>query len=136
MPELPDLQVFSRNLSKQLAGKTLKKVTVSVDQKLNVSTEKLKRTLEKQKLEEVYREGKELHLKFTSGCVLALHLMLRGQLYIFEKENEHKFSIIELLFADDTGLALCDYRKAATLTLNQSKGNLPMLCPKLLVMNF
>jgi formamidopyrimidine-DNA glycosylase len=118
MPELPDLQVFSRNLNKQFAGKTLKKATVFVDQKLNVSTEKLKTSLEKKKLDEVFREGKELHFKFSGGDILGLHLMLRGQLYIFEKKNEHKFSIIELLFSDDTGLALCDYQKAATLTLN------------------
>src|SRR5215212_3403240 len=106
MPELPDLQVFSRNLNKKLKGKTLKKISVPVDKKLNVSTEKLRSSLEKQKLGEVYREGKELHFKFGNGNVLALHLMLRGQLYIFEKKNEHKYSIIELLFTDDTGLAL------------------------------
>jgi formamidopyrimidine-DNA glycosylase len=69
----------------------------------------------------VYRDGKELHFRFNNGNVLALHLMLRGQLNIFEKKNEHKYSIIELLFSDDTGLALSDYQKAATPTLNPEK---------------
>jgi formamidopyrimidine-DNA glycosylase len=118
MPELPDLQVFSRNLNKMLAGKTLKKVNIPVATKLNVSVKELKNSLEKQKLEKVYREGKELHFKFSNENVLGLHLMLRGQLYIFKKTNEHKFTIIELLFDDDTGLALGDYQKAATPTLN------------------
>jgi formamidopyrimidine-DNA glycosylase len=125
MPELPDLQVFSRNLTKQLAGKTLKRITVPVDQKLNVSEDELKKKLEKQTLEAIYREGKELHLKFSKGDILGLHLMLRGQLYIFEKENEHKFPILELLFSDDKGLALCDYQRAATPTLNPKERESP-----------
>ncbi len=36
MPELPDLQVFSRNLSKLLKGKTVKEVKVPTSKKLNV----------------------------------------------------------------------------------------------------
>src|SRR4051812_41931567 len=108
MPELPDLQIFSRNLNKKLAGKTLNKINVLVDKKLNVSPGKLSSSLEKRKLDKIYREGKELYFKFDNDNILALHLMLRGQLHVFEKENEHKYSIIELFFNDDTGLALCD----------------------------
>ena len=36
MPELPDLQVFSRNLTKIFVGKTLKTVAVLNSKKLNV----------------------------------------------------------------------------------------------------
>lgn len=125
MPELPDLQVFSHNLNKVLVGKTLKNVSVPVDKKLNVSTAELKTALEKQKLIEVYREGKELHFKFNNSNVLALHLMLRGQLYIYKESNEHKYSIIELLFSDSTGLALSDYQQAATPTLNPKEREAP-----------
>jgi formamidopyrimidine-DNA glycosylase len=125
MPELPDLQVFSKNLNKILAGKIVKKISVPVDKKLNVSIEKLKSSLEKHALDKVYREGKELYFKFNNDNVLAFHLMLRGQLYLFEKENEHKNSIIELLFNDDTGLALSDYQKAATPTLNPKEREAP-----------
>jgi len=136
MPELPDLQVFSHNLNKILTGKTLKKVSVQVDKKLNVPIVKLKSSLEKQKLNQVYRDGKELHFKFSNGNVLALHLMLRGQLYIFEKTNEHKYSIIELLFSDDTGLALSDYQKAATPTLNPTLREAPDALSKAVNFNF
>ena len=136
MPELPDLQVFSRKLNKKLRGKTLKKVSVPVDKKLNVSIEKFKTRFEKQKLDEVYRDGKELHFKFSNGHVLALHLMLRGQLYIFEKQNEHKYSIIELLFTDDTGLALSDYQKAATPTLNPQERKAPDALSETVNFNF
>lgn len=118
MPELPDLQVFSKNLTKQLSGKKVKGITVPTSKKLNVTVKKLQDSLEGQVLQNIVRVGKELHLQFKGGDVLALHLMLRGQLHIFENKNEQRFTIIELLFTDDTGLAMTDYQGAATPTLN------------------
>jgi len=118
MPELPDLQVFSHNLSKLLKGKTVKEVNVPTSKKLNVPVKKLQQSLEDQKLKKVERVGKELHFEFGNGEVLGLHLMLRGQLHLFEKKNTNKNTIISLLFDDDTGLAMTDGFKAATPTLN------------------
>lgn len=118
MPELPDLQVFSRNLSKMLKGKTVKAVTVPTSKKLNVPVKTLQKSLEDQELKKVERVGKELHFEFGNGEVLGLHLMLRGQLHLFEKKNDNKNTIISLLFDDDTGLAMTDGFKAATPTLN------------------
>lgn len=125
MPELPDLQVFSRNLTKLLSGKTLKKVTVVNDRKLKTPEKILKKSLEKQALQKVYREGKELRFEFSNGNILGLHLMLKGQLYLFEKKNEHKKTIIELLFADGTGLAMADYQGMATPSLNPEGSDAP-----------
>src|SRR4051794_6221878 len=104
MPELPDLQAFSHNLDKKLAGKAVKHVVVINAKKLNVSHQELQQTLEGQKLVKVYREGKELHLKFSKGDILSLHLMLHGKLFLFEGKNENKYPIIELHFTDGTGL--------------------------------
>src|SRR5688572_14205653 len=118
MPELPDLQVFSKNLTKTFVGKTVKKVSVPNDKKLNVSISKLKKNLENQKLTAVERVGKELHFKFKNGEILGLHLMLRGKLYAFEEKNTQKYTIIELLFTDGSGLALADFQGQATPTLN------------------
>lgn len=125
MPELPDLQVFSRNLQKQLAGKKLVKITVVNASKLNVSEASLRKTLEGQAIEKIYREGKELHIEFSKGAVLGLHLMLHGKLYLFKQKNEQKSSIVELLFDDDTGLVLTDYQGIATPTLNPEKKPAP-----------
>ncbi|HEY0608406.1 MAG TPA: DNA-formamidopyrimidine glycosylase family protein [Chitinophaga sp.] len=118
MPELPDLQVFSRNLSKLLKGKTVKEVSVPNSKKLNVPVKKLQQSLEEQELKKVERVGKELHFEFGNGAILGLHLMLRGQLHLFEKKNANKNTIISLLFDDDTGLAMTDGFGAATPTLN------------------
>jgi formamidopyrimidine-DNA glycosylase len=125
MPELPDLQVFSHNLNKKLGGKTIKDVTVHNAKKLNVKAEELQSTLKGHKLKEIYRDGKELYLKFAGGDILALHLMLDGKLFLFEGKNENKYSIIELLFTDDTGLVLTDFQGIATPTLNPDEKEAP-----------
>lgn len=125
MPELPDLQAFSHNLQKKLAGKIVKKIDVPNAKKLNVSTHELDKTLSGQKLEKVYREGKELHIKFNKGDVLGLHLMLHGKLFLFDTKNENKYSIIELHFDDDSGLVLTDFQGIATPTLNPEKKDVP-----------
>ena len=118
MPELPDLQVFSKNLQKKLGGKKVKAIKVVNSSKLKVPKAKLKKSLEGSTLKKIYREGKELHFQFSNGEVLGLHLMLRGNLNFYEEKNEQKNTIIEILFDDDTGLAMYDYQGKATATLN------------------
>lgn len=125
MPELPDLQVFSRNLTKTLEGKTVKAVEVPNAKKLNVSVKELKDVLEGQTLTAVKRVGKELHLEFKDGTVLGLHLMLHGKIYLFDKTNEQKYTIISLVFEDGAGLALTDFQSAATPTLNPEANGVP-----------
>src|SRR5215212_71799 len=125
MPELPDLEVFSHNLNKKLAKKKLEEVTIVNKSKLKVPATQLKKNLEGATLKKVYREGKELHFAFDNDNVLGLHLMLHGKLNLFEKKNEQKNTIIELLFDDDTGLALSDYQATATPTLNPETKSAP-----------
>ena len=72
----------------------------------------------KQAIKKIYRQGKELYIEFGSGDILALHLMLNGNLYLFDDDNDHKHTIIELIFDDGNGLALTDWQQMATPTLN------------------
>jgi len=125
MPELPDLQAFSGNLNKALAGKTLKKVTVVNDKKLKVPVDELRESLEGQKLSKIERIGKELHFEFDNGNVLGFHLMLNGELHLFEKKNDKKNTIIELLFEDEKGLVMTDFQGMATPTLNPEERDAP-----------
>lgn len=126
MPELPDLQAFSHNLTKKLKGKKVKTVTVSVDKKLNVAVKQLQEALTGHELEKVIRAGKELHVLFKGGHILGLHLMLHGGLALFNnKEDEPKFTIITLVFDDGTCLALTDFQKAATPTLDPEPNDVP-----------
>ena len=125
MPELPDLEVFSHNLNKQFTGKKLQQVKVVVSKKLKVTPAKLKKSLEGAVLKKVYREGKEIHFSFSNGNVLGWHLMLRGGMNVFKSKNDQKYPIMEMLFSNGAGLALSDYQKAATPTLNPEEKEAP-----------
>lgn len=125
MPEIPDLNIFSKNLAKKLLGKKLMQFTVLVPRKLKVPESELKEALEGQQLTEINRVGKELHFLFGNGHVLGLHLMLHGSMHWYVNTNENKFTIAELLFDDDTGLAITDWQKAVILTLDPKPVKVP-----------
>jgi formamidopyrimidine-DNA glycosylase len=125
MPEIPDLNIFSRNLAKRLIGKTLTAITILIPRKLKVPETDLKKAFEGQKLSAITREGKELHFTFENGHVLGLHLMLHGTMYWYEGKNENRFTIAELMFSDGNGLAIIDWQKAVILTLDPKPTKVP-----------
>lgn len=125
MPELPDLQAFSYTLSKQLVGKRVEKVHAIHTRKLNVTEKELRNGLEGARLDSVFRDGKRLHFMFDNGNVLGLHMMLKGELQFFTDKNEAKFAILEIVFSGGTGLALCDWQRQATATLNPEADTAP-----------
>ena len=125
MPELPDLQVFSANLEKILKGKKVKKVNMPVTKKLKIPLSVLKKSIEGAKVEKVYRDGKELRFAFDNKNILGMHLMLHGNLNLFEKKNEEKHAIFEMLFDDNSGLALSDWQKMANVSLNPEVSTAP-----------
>jgi formamidopyrimidine-DNA glycosylase len=118
MPELPDLQAFSRNLSKKLVGLNLARIHARYKKKLKSTEKELQRAFQGATLTSINREGKELHFLFNNGNVLGIHLMLKGRLYYFHGKNDHKYTILEMVFNDGTGLAVTDYQGQATPTLN------------------
>jgi formamidopyrimidine-DNA glycosylase len=125
MPEIPDLNIFSRNLAKQLVGQSLSEIKVLVTRRLKVPEAALKASLEGQVLIAVNRIGKELHLVFQNGHTLSLHLMLHGTMYWYEGKNDNRFTIAELLFAGGKGLAITDWQKAVILTLDPEPVSVP-----------
>src|ERR1700754_4071517 len=125
MPEIPDLNIFCRNLSKRLTGKTLTALTVIIPRKLKLPESDFKQALDGQKLSAITREGKEIHFAFENGHVLGLHLMLHGTMYWYENTNENRFTIAELLFSDGNGLAITDWQKAVILTLDPEPAKVP-----------
>ena len=125
MPEIPDLNIFSRNLSKRIVGKKLELLNVVIPRKLKVPESELKNALEGQILTAINREGKELHFVFKNGHVLSVHLMLHGTMYWYQNNNEQRFTIVELLFGDGTGLAITDWQKAVILTLDPKPVKVP-----------
>lgn len=125
MPEIPDLEVFSMNLTKMLKGKVVKKLEVPYQKKLKTPIATLKKQIEKKKLTEIYREGKQLRLAFGKDVRLGWHLMLHGEPALFEKNNYPKWTIIALQFADGSGLAMTDFQGQAMVTLNPEESEVP-----------
>jgi formamidopyrimidine-DNA glycosylase len=125
MPELPDLQAFSGNLTKLFAKKKLNNISVPNAKKLNVPVKELCDALEGELLNVVKRVGKELHFEFNNDHVLGLHLMLHGQLHLFDGNNNNKYTIVELIFEGGKGLALTDFQGAATPTLDPKPNDVP-----------
>jgi formamidopyrimidine-DNA glycosylase len=125
MPELPDLQVFSKNLKKILKGKKIEKAKLIKPHNCNVSETVLNRTLKQATIKDVERAGKELHFIIDNKNILAIHLMLNGKLYFREAERKNKseeetpkYSLFEWYFEDGSNLILADYGGLAKTTLN------------------
>jgi formamidopyrimidine-DNA glycosylase len=125
MPELPDLNVFARNLNKELAGKKVEEIEVKNKSKLKTPVSELKKEIEGSKLKKVYREGKELHYEFSNGNILGMHLMLHGGLEISNDKNDKKHTIVELHFEKDKILVLTDYQGVANISLNPEVKDAP-----------
>jgi len=120
MPELPDLQVYSKNLMQLLKDKRLISVKVHSDKNANVDEKQLNDTLAGKKLNRVYRLGKQLYFEFAKEAILALHLMLHGKL-VYSKEDKPKYTLVALQFEHGETLAITDFQKMAHITLNPAK---------------
>jgi len=117
MPELPDLEAFSKNLNKLFAQKKLQHIKIVNSKSIKDDPSELDKNLKGNILKEVYRSGKELRFKFSNDILLGMHLMLNGALYEFDAKNENKNTIVELHF-EGKGLAITDWQGRANIKLN------------------
>jgi formamidopyrimidine-DNA glycosylase len=124
MPELPDLEIFARNLEKRFKNKTLKSLQLLVTKKANASETEFQDALVGHQLASVSREGKTIQLHFKNNAVLGLHLMLHGELKFLRAEEEIRFQIITMQFTDG-GFTLADFQKQATPMLNPETSAVP-----------
>lgn len=118
MPEIPDVEVFAKNLNKVLANKKLTKVKVVNGKKLADTAKALSGSLEGKTLKRIYRSGKEFRFEFADGTLLGLHLMLTGDMFFFDIKNDHHSTIVELYFEGGHNLALTDRMRNANIKLN------------------
>lgn len=132
MPELPDIEVFSRNLKKMYGGKKLSRIRIVNNKNIKDSQALLSKSLNGQILVDVYRSGKEMRFLFSNKALLGMHLMLTGDLIPFEGKNERKSTKVEFYFEDGSSLALTDRFKNAFVKLDpQDKQGIDALDPKL-----
>ncbi|HYG16155.1 MAG TPA: DNA-formamidopyrimidine glycosylase family protein [Bacteroidia bacterium] len=125
MPELPDLEVYSENLTKTCKGKTVDTVRIHKEGWHKGAGAKLEETLPGEKLQVVEREGKELRFRFSGGHVMGLHLMLKGRIAYYNPKKPAKPNIAEIMFTDNTGLLVSDFLGAANVSYNPETSKVP-----------
>ncbi|TWR25247.1 Fpg/Nei family DNA glycosylase [Mucilaginibacter pallidiroseus] len=125
MPEIPDLNIFRRNLAEKLVGRQLTDIRFLITRRLKNTEEEFAAALIGAHLTSIIRTGKELHFEFDNGHTLGLHLMLYGELHWFTGTNENKFPIAELMFSDGTGLSISDWQKSVIITLDPEVATVP-----------
>ena len=112
MPELPDLEAYSKNLEKAAAGRTVQKVAVYRSEKLNVGSGEINSALTSSRISAFRRDGKEMLILFDNGQVVGIHLMLEGKFHVVSDLGTVDFKIIAIDFgsrflvvSDPTGWA-------------------------------
>jgi formamidopyrimidine-DNA glycosylase len=125
MPELPDLEVFSKNLNKRLSGKKIIAVTVHNAEQINVTPETLNNQLENAILSHIKREGKTIHFIFSNQQILQVHLMVKGEFDIVPNDAILNSKILSLRFDDQNHLVISDPKNFATVTLNPEPSPIP-----------
>jgi formamidopyrimidine-DNA glycosylase len=117
MPELPDITVFCKNLKKALQGKEIANIK-AIGKKLPDPQAALSKALVGKKIKDIFRSGKEIRILLSDDTLIGMHLMLTGDLFLFEKKNDHHSPIVEIYFKDGSGLALSDRMKNANIRLD------------------
>ncbi len=127
MPELPDLTIFSRNIQKTLGDKTVSTVDVMRPAKITAPVLALREKLTGARLTAADREGKEVHLRFSSGAVLGVHLMLHGGFFLCAAQEAAAIpgAMLSLGFTDSPSLVIADRQGLCKITLNPRPAKAP-----------
>ena len=112
MPELPDLEAYSKNLEKAVAGKPVREVVVYRPEKLNVGKEQINSALTASQISAFRRDGKEMLILFDNGRIVGIHLMLEGKFHVVSDLKSVDFKMVAfdfgerfLVVSDPTGWA-------------------------------
>ena len=124
MPEIPDLEAFSRNLTKKLKGSVLESVKANKRAKVKPSLRAITKALAGKKLREVYRDGKQLRFRFEGNRLLGIHLMLHGE-FRWATEKKPTYVVAEFSFRGKEMLWLTDFHFQANLFLDPEPSDVP-----------
>ena len=124
MPELPDLEAYSKNLGKSVSGKAVSEVLVYKPGKLNVGKKEISAALVSSKLLSFQRDGKEMLLHFDNRNVVGIHLMLEGQFDVTPDIESINFKMFALRFGKSF-LVVSDPRGWAKMELNPDASATP-----------
>ena len=126
MPELPDLQVFSKNLMKGTAHRKIVSADVFSVSRINVDGETVRTKLLRTEITDIVRDGKELYFQMGNSVVFSVHLMLSGRFQICApgEVSGIPYKILSIGF-DEEALVLSDFQRMCKVTFNPAAANAP-----------
>jgi formamidopyrimidine-DNA glycosylase len=124
MPELPDLEAYSKNIEKNVSNKAVKEVIIYKLGKLNVSKKEINDVLVSTKVTTCRRDGKEMLLFFDNGQVVSVHLMLEGKFNVTSDIESVNFKMFAFDFGD-MFLVISDPRGWAKMELSPEESTTP-----------
>jgi formamidopyrimidine-DNA glycosylase len=125
MPELPDLEVHTKNLTKLCKGCKVAKVIVQRPKRVHPSEEALNKALDGATLTRFERSGKQMRVLFSNGKVLGVHMMLNGEIHVCSKDEEAKFVSCLISFTDGKSVAFTDRQTWITVNLDPGESSVP-----------
>lgn len=127
MPELPDLQVFSKNLFLKIGNKEIQQVNIYNTKKINWSKDEIVSVWSNKKISSISRIGKELYFHSNADDVFSVHLMLKGMFNICAADsiNSIKYKIMNLVFNDNTSLIISDPQGLCKVTFSPEMTDVP-----------
>lgn len=127
MPELPDLQVFSKNIFNMVGNKAIQKVAIHNGKKVNAPLAEVKPLWIGKKIVRISRIGKELYFYSDEDNTFSVHLMLKGTFQFCESQlvSSLKYKIFSLTFDDNTSLVISDPQGLCKVTFNPELNDIP-----------
>lgn len=127
MPELPDLQVFAKNLKSKITNKKIVSVEVLNKSKLNTDADIVESELLETRIVDIVRKGKELFFQLENNNVFSVHLMLNGKFHICDLSeiSNIKYKIISIGFEDEQALVVSDFQELCKVNFNPTITDVP-----------
>jgi formamidopyrimidine-DNA glycosylase len=102
MPELPEMENYSKLLNQRIAGQVITDVQINREKSINVNPDLFIAAVRGQQVLGVERRAKHLLFHLQNGHVLLLHLMLGGWMFYGTEEEKPKRTIqIRLSFGQN-----------------------------------
>ena len=113
MPELPDVEIFRREVAEDTVGEVITSISVGIPGMIKfISPLELTHALKNQKIAATRRHGKNLFLKTKGGAFLRLHFGMTGYLELEKDQGDlHRHTCLALHFKSGRRLTFIDPRK-------------------------
>lgn len=127
MPELPDLENFSKNIFSLVEHKRILSLNVYNSRKIIGDIDKLKSSCAGSFISRIIRNGKELYFYLDNGFYFSVHLMLNGRFLFCNKAeiSSVKYKIVDLHFETDECLVVQDFQALCKVNVEPTMDSVP-----------